>query len=132
MSLSLLSWQRGDTDYLVIGMYLSPQICPMGIFQDIVTWISKKTAKKKGCGGNSPARNKMLGSIGCNGDSFFFGFTVILGLLNSNKTGRLRGMMQKISIVEDDIEYSGYNFVKNHLTDATYKGGGGGTAWGDI
>ena len=32
---------------LLLGRIYCSTICPMGIFQDIVTWISKKTAKKK-------------------------------------------------------------------------------------
>lgn len=32
---------------LFLGRIYCSTVCPMGVFQDIVTWISKKTAKKK-------------------------------------------------------------------------------------
>lgn len=57
---------------LLLGRIYCSTICPMGIFQDIVTWISKKTAKKKKRFRYSPAKNMALGSIGCNSNSFSF------------------------------------------------------------
>ena len=58
---------------LLLGRIYCSTICPMGIFQDIVTWISKKTAKKKKRFRYSPAKNMLRwGSIGCNSNSFSF------------------------------------------------------------
>lgn len=58
---------------LLLGRIYCSTICPMGIFQDIVTWISKKTAKKKETFPLLASQEyTALGSIGCNGDSFSF------------------------------------------------------------
>ena len=68
---------------LLLGRIYCSTICPMGIFQDIVTWISKKTAKKKKRFRYSPARNILRwGVLGVTAIAFLFGFTVILGLLD--------------------------------------------------
>ena len=68
---------------LLLGRIYCSTICPMGIFQDIVTWISKKTAKKKKRFRYSPAKNMLRwGVLGVTAIAFLFGFTVILGLLD--------------------------------------------------
>lgn len=68
---------------LLLGRIYCSTICPMGIFQDIVTWISKKTAKKKKRFRYSPATNILRwGVLGVTAIAFLFGFTVILGLLD--------------------------------------------------
>lgn len=68
---------------LLLGRIYCSTLCPMGIFQDIVTWISKKTAKKKKRFRYSPARNILRwGVLGVTAIAFLFGFTVVLGLLD--------------------------------------------------
>ena len=68
---------------LLFGRIYCCTICPMGIFQDIVTWISKKTAKKKKRFRYSPARNILRwGVLGATVVAFLLNFTVILGLLD--------------------------------------------------
>lgn len=68
---------------LLFGRIYCSTICPMGIFQDIVTWISKKTAKKKKRFRYSPARNILRwGVLGATVVAFLLNFTVILGLLD--------------------------------------------------
>ena len=68
---------------LLFGRIYCSTICPMGIFQDIVTWISKKTAKKKKRFRYSPARNILRwGVLGVTVVAFLLNFTVILGLLD--------------------------------------------------
>lgn len=56
---------------LFLGRIYCSTVCPMGIFQDIVTWISKKTTKKKKRFRYSPARNILRwGGIGCDNCGF--------------------------------------------------------------
>lgn len=66
---------------LLFGRLYCSVICPLGVFQDFVTWIRRRSAKKKrrriGLFGYKPARTKTR--------AFFFGLfvvIVILGLLN--------------------------------------------------
>jgi len=68
---------------LLFGRIYCSTICPMGIFQDIVTWISKKTAKKKKRFHYSPAKNILRWSVlGVTTVAFLLNFTAILGLLD--------------------------------------------------
>lgn len=68
---------------LIFGRIYCSVICPMGIFQDIVNWISKKTAKKKKRFHFSPAKSILRTSVlVVTVTGFFCGFTVILGLLD--------------------------------------------------
>lgn len=68
---------------LIFGRIYCSTVCPMGIFQDIVTWISGKTAKKKKRFCYSPARNVLRWSVvGVTAVAFLLGFTALLGLLD--------------------------------------------------
>lgn len=68
---------------LIFGRIYCSTICPMGIFQDIVTWISKKTAKKKKRFRFSRAMNVLRWSVvGVTAVAFLFKFTTLLGLLD--------------------------------------------------
>ena len=67
---------------LLFGRIYCSTICPMGIFQDIITWISRKTAKKKRFR-YSPAKNILRwGILSVTVVAFLFNFTVVLGLLD--------------------------------------------------
>ena len=58
---------------LLLGRIYCSTICPMGIFQDIVTGFLKKRQRKKKRFRYSPAKNMLRwGSIGCNSNSFSF------------------------------------------------------------
>lgn len=68
---------------LILGRIYCSVICPMGVFQDVVTWISKKTAKKKKRFRFSPAKNILRWTVlAVTVIATLCGFTVILGLLD--------------------------------------------------
>lgn len=68
---------------LILGRIYCSVICPMGIFQDLVNWISKKSAKKKKRFRFSPAKNLLRGAVlAVTVIAFFCGFTVVVGLLD--------------------------------------------------
>lgn len=68
---------------LIFGRIYCSTVCPMGVFQDIVTWISKKTAGRKKRFRYSPARTLVRwGVVGLTAVAFLCGFTVLLGLLD--------------------------------------------------
>lgn len=67
---------------LVLGRIYCSVICPMGVFQDIVNWISRKTAKKRKRFRFSPAKNLLRWSVlAVAAITFLCGFTAVLGLL---------------------------------------------------
>ena len=68
---------------LLFGRIYCSSICPMGVFQDIVAWISKRTAKKKKKYTYSKAKNVLRWSVlVVTAVAFFLGFTVVLGLVD--------------------------------------------------
>ena len=68
---------------LLFGRIYCSSICPMGVFQDIVSWISKCTAKKKKRYRFSKAKNILRWSVfGVTLIAFFAGFPVLLGLID--------------------------------------------------
>lgn len=68
---------------LLFGRIYCSSICPMGIYQDIVAWISKKTAKKKKRYKYSKAKNILRWSvIAVVLITFFAGYPVLLGLVD--------------------------------------------------
>lgn len=68
---------------LIFGRIYCSTVCPMGIFQDIATWISRKTAGKKKRFSFSPALNVLRWSVvGVTVAAFLFKFTTLLGLLD--------------------------------------------------
>lgn len=67
---------------LLFGRVYCSSICPMGIFQDVVAWVSKKIRKKKKYT-FSKAKNVLRWSVlGITLVAFLFGFTFLLGLLD--------------------------------------------------
>lgn len=67
----------------IFGRIYCSVICPMGIFQDLVNWISKKTAKKKKRFRFSPAKNILRAVVlGVTIIASLSGFMVVLGLLD--------------------------------------------------
>lgn len=68
---------------LIFGRIYCSVICPMGVFQDIVNRISRKSAKKKKHFRFSPAKNALRWTVlAFTAAAFFCGFTVVLGLLD--------------------------------------------------
>lgn len=68
---------------LVLGRIYCSVICPMGVFQDAVTWISRKTAKRKKRFRYAPAKTALRWAVvALTGVAFLSGFTVVLGLLD--------------------------------------------------
>jgi len=66
---------------LLFGRIYCSSICPMGIYQDIVAWISKKTAKKKKRYTFSKAKNILRWSAFVIAIvTFVLGFPFVLGL----------------------------------------------------
>ncbi|WP_029905775.1 4Fe-4S binding protein [Prevotella sp. 10(H)] len=68
---------------LLFGRVYCSSVCPMGIYQDIVAWISKKTAKKKKRYKFSKAKNILRWSVVVLVlITFFAGYPVLLGLVD--------------------------------------------------
>lgn len=68
---------------LIFGRIYCSTVCPMGIFQDIVTWIAGKTGGKKKRFHFSPALNALRWSVvGVAAAAFLFKFTTLPGLLD--------------------------------------------------
>ena len=68
---------------LTLGRIYCSVLCPMGVYQDVVSWISKKTAKKKKRFRFSPAKNRLRwGVLAATAIAFFCGITAVLGLLD--------------------------------------------------
>lgn len=88
---------------LLFGRIYCSTLCPMGIYQDIVGWFSKKTAKKKKRYKYKKANNILRWSIvAIVALAFFAGFTVLLALLDP---------------------YSAYGRVVTHLFKPVYLAG---------
>lgn len=85
---ALLSLSAGILLFLVViallfGRIYCSTICPMGIYQDVVTWISKKSSSKRKRFTYSPAKTVLRwGVLGVTVAAFFGGFTVLLALLD--------------------------------------------------
>lgn len=68
---------------LLFGRVYCSSICPMGVFQDIVSWISKKTSKRKKRFKFSPAKNILRWSVlALVLLTYVIGFTFVLGLFD--------------------------------------------------
>ncbi len=66
----------------IFGRVYCSSICPLGVYQDIINWISRKTHKKKRFK-FKPALNILRWSVtGITIVAFLFGFTFLLGLLD--------------------------------------------------
>ncbi|MDR0364216.1 MAG: 4Fe-4S dicluster domain-containing protein [Bacteroidales bacterium] len=67
---------------LLFGRIYCSSICPMGVFQDIVGWFSKRTGKKKKRYKYAPPKNILRWSIlGVTIFLFIIGFPAFLGLI---------------------------------------------------
>ncbi len=67
---------------LFFGRIYCSSVCPMGVFQDIVSWISKRTGKKKKRYSFSKAKTILRWSaLGVAVVGFIFGFSVLTGLI---------------------------------------------------
>lgn len=67
---------------ILFGRFYCSSICPMGIYQDIVAWLSKKFHRKKRYR-YSKAKTLLRWSVlGSTTVAFIFGFTFLLGLLD--------------------------------------------------
>jgi ferredoxin len=84
---ALLGLHIGIIVFLIIltfifGRIYCSSICPLGVYQDIISWISKRTQKKKRFK-FKPALNILRWSVtGVTLVAFIFGFTFLLGLLD--------------------------------------------------
>ncbi|WP_291528973.1 4Fe-4S binding protein [Bacteroides sp. UBA939] len=110
---------------LLFGRIYCSTVCPMGVFQDIVTWISKKTAKKKKRFHYSSAKNILRwGVLGVTGVAFLFGFTVILGLLDPYSAfGRMTvNVFKPVYMLGNNLLesiFSGFNNYTFYQVDAS-------------
>lgn len=67
---------------LLFGRIYCSTICPMGVYQDIVAWLSKRAAKKKKRYTYSKAKNILRWSVFALALILFFsGYTVLFGLV---------------------------------------------------
>ena len=67
---------------LLLGRIYCSVICPMGIFQDVINWLSKKMPGKKKRFRYTPAKNILRWSVvAVVVIAFFCGFTMLLGLI---------------------------------------------------
>lgn len=66
----------------LFGRVYCSVICPMGIFQDIVAWISRRSGRKKHYRFSKERRGMRLGVLGLVVLTFFMGGTVLLSLLD--------------------------------------------------
>ncbi len=66
----------------VFGRVYCSSICPMGIYQDIVAWLSKKFTKKKRYTYSKAKTILRWTVVGATLVAFLFGFTFLLGLLD--------------------------------------------------
>lgn len=93
---------------LLFGRAYCSLVCPMGIFQDVVTWIARKVNKKKRFG-YKPAHTILRWVIvGAVVVTFLAGFTLLLGLLDP---------------------YSAYGRMITNVFKPLYIAGNNGLAW---
>ena len=67
---------------LIFGRVYCSSICPMGIYQDIVAWLSKKQNKKKRYRYGKAKNVLRWGILGVTIVAFIFGFNFLVGLLD--------------------------------------------------
>ena len=88
---------------LIFGRIYCSSICPMGVFQDIASWISKRTARKKKKYTYSKPKTILRWSVLISTFVLFlFGITSVLGLLDP---------------------YSAYGRIATHLFKPVYMAG---------
>lgn len=67
---------------LLFGRVYCSSVCPMGIYQDIVAWLSKKLKKKRRYTYGKAKIVLRWSVLGATMVAFLFGFTFLLGLLD--------------------------------------------------
>jgi polyferredoxin len=67
---------------LLFGRVYCSSICPMGVYQDIIAWFSKRTAKKKKRYKFSKAKNILRTSMLVAAATIFVKFPLILGFID--------------------------------------------------
>lgn len=93
---------------LLFGRIYCSSVCPMGIFQDVMTWISRRRNRKKRYG-YRPPRNLLRWSIvGGIILAFLFGFTLLLSIFDP---------------------YSAYGRMITNVFKPLYIAGNNGLAW---
>lgn len=106
LSVAVLAVWVGLT--LFLGRVYCSSVCPLGIFQDIVIWVSRRWNKKKKYGytlGRNVLRWLIVAGTGI---AFLFGFTFLLSLLDP---------------------YSAYGRIATDLFRPFYLMGNNGLAW---
>lgn len=102
---------------LLFGRIYCSSLCPLGIYQDIAGWFSRKTAKKKKRYKYKKAKSALRWSIvAIIVASFFAGFTIILGLLDPYSAyGRMATHIFKpIYMVGNNILATIFNHFGNY------------------
>ena len=67
---------------LILGRVYCSSICPMGIYQDIVSWFSKRFIKKKKYNYSQAKKVLRWSMLAATVVAFIFGFTFLVGLLD--------------------------------------------------
>ncbi|MDR2816041.1 MAG: 4Fe-4S dicluster domain-containing protein [Proteiniphilum sp.] len=67
---------------LIFGRVYCSSVCPMGVYQDIVAWLSKKFHRKKRYRYSKAKTILRWGVLAGTALAFIFGFTFLLGLLD--------------------------------------------------
>ena len=67
---------------LIFGRVYCSSICPMGVYQDVVAWLSKRLNKKKKYSYSKAKTILRWVTLGVTFVAFLFGFTFLLGFLD--------------------------------------------------
>jgi len=103
---------------LLFGRIYCSSICPMGVFQDIVAWFSKRTAKKKKRYRYSPSKNILrISVLGVIIIAFLFGFTALLGLLDPYSAyGRMAvHLFKPVYAIGNNLLEAGFTRFNNEI-----------------
>jgi polyferredoxin len=82
MAFSVVMWLILIALTLLFGRVYCSSICPMGIYQDIIAWFSKRTAKKKKRYKFSKAKNILRTVMLVAAATIFVKFPLILGFID--------------------------------------------------
>jgi Polyferredoxin len=102
----------------LFGRIYCSSICPMGIYQDIVGWITRKVAKrKKRFKYTRPKTMLRWGTLVVTVIAFFAGFSVLLGLLDPYSAyGRMVvNVFKPIYIAGNNLFASAFNHFDNYM-----------------
>lgn len=67
---------------LLFGRVYCSSVCPMGVYQDVVAWLSKRFTRKKKYTFSRAKSILRWGVLGATVVAFIFGFTFLVGLLD--------------------------------------------------